>query len=154
MSRMRRKASGNNVVLMTKLDHFRGLVRAIPITDEDSRAAIGPIFGLGIKHFTIPVQDGPTVAVSTLGACKCQPGVSWMVQSLRSVEAGQMMSGSRLLLSAEMHSTAVIWMRLALGPFTSPLSSLWTMYFRDLETLILVPVSSKLYTFSGKRVGS
>lgn len=74
MSRMRRKANGNDVVLMTKLDHFMGLVRAIPITDEDSRAAIGPIFGLGIKHFTIPVQDNPTVAVSTLGACEMPAG--------------------------------------------------------------------------------
>jgi hypothetical protein len=63
---------------------------------------ITPSLSLAAEHrfaiaVTYPVSVHP----------KCQPGVSWMVQSLRSVEAGQMMNGCRHLPLGEIHSRAV-----------------------------------------------
>lgn len=42
-----------------------------------------------------------------LEQAKCQPGVGWVVQVLRWVEAGQVMRGGKCRPAAEMHSMAV-----------------------------------------------
>src|SRR5437763_9600020 len=70
---MRRKSNEDDVMLMTKLHHFEGLVRSIR---------------LRIEHSTIPLQDGLTIAVPTLGALKMPTGC---------LVDGQRMSGSKTL---------------------------------------------------------
>jgi hypothetical protein len=73
-----------------------------------------------------------------LEQAKCYTGV---VHVLRCVVAGQMMSGWRDLRSAEMHSIAVIKVRLTLAPLQFR-SSLAVNILRELRTLQRTPISS------------
>jgi hypothetical protein len=47
------KAAENDVVVMTKLHDFKGLVRAKSIISQDPWPTVCAMFGLGIKHLTV-----------------------------------------------------------------------------------------------------
>jgi hypothetical protein len=89
-----------------------------------------------------------------LEQAKCHPEVAWVVHELRWVAAGQIMRGWRHRPSAETHSIAVPSVRFTVVPRCFLKSSLWIRTLRDLRTLRRTPVSSILYTFSGRIAGS
>ena len=75
---------------------------------------------------------------------KCQPGVGCVVQTLRWVAAGQMMSGGRASPAAEIHSTAVTRTRFKPVPRVRLESFRCTSIFWVAERPRSTPVSSIL----------
>jgi hypothetical protein len=120
-------------------------MRPEAVTYENSRFMIRSRFGKRIEYMLNPVQANCGVSVPSFGTGKVPPGVGCVVQVLRCVAAGQVMSGERDLPSAEIHLIAVTSIRLTPAPLQLLRSSLLTKTLRELKTLKRTPVSSILY---------
>ena len=117
---VRRETAENDVVFMTELQNFQDSCAVHPslIRIRGFPLALNLVWGSKTRWNHSKVMSR---LLYPLGEqAKCHPVVGWVVQSLRMVDVGQMMRGSRHLPSAEMHSIAVTCVAIGPGSSVSP----------------------------------
>ncbi len=78
MRRVREKAAENDVVVMTKLHHFKGFVWAESVVNQNSWPTVGAMFGLRIKHSVVSGEhnSGSRMAAREVDMMSSRRGMS------------------------------------------------------------------------------